>query len=622
MIPVSALCRGGDYLFMNKKYFFYSIIIIILAGVLSYSNCFKNDFVWDDYNLIVKNELIRNVHNYDKVLIQELLDKSRTNYYRPIQVFSYMLDYHIAGFSPFGYHIHNLLLHLLNAILVYILAGCFFRAALDKSDTIEVQIKASRIALFSSLFFVVHPVHVQSVAYISSRADLLAGFFMLSTLLLYIRHFKAEGIRRILYLSSIFLFCMALFSKEMSIVFPVILISYEYFFIREKNVSCFLSRINRLAPFLLIACSYVIMRLTILDFSLAPIWLKGGVYSPNIAIRIFSFLKGIVLYLTLLVMPVNLHAERIITPAVSIFNFYVLIFIFLLIVLVIVFKKFSIRNKRFILFGLIWFIVFLFPQSTFVFIWFLAEHYLYLPSIGMFLIAGYGVNSLWARKRNLARLIAVAIVIFWGLLTFSQNYVWRDSFTFYRWTDKYSDKGFLTRNNLANIYLYLGLDDMAFKKYKQALVANPYNETIRENISMVRNNLIEEYKNIERSRPGSSVNYYNLGYLYEIGGSLNEAISYYKKAIAINPNFVEAISNLGNVYEKTGDYDQALLKYRQAISLDPQFAKGYFNIGVVLANQGRLKEAKDWFSQALKIDPDYQKAEENIKKISQNLKYR
>ena len=405
----------------------------------------------------------------------------------------------------------------------------------------------------------------------------------------------------------------------MGMILPLALINYEYFFRKQEKLSF---RMKRLLPFLLIAIFYIFLRFTILNFALASPLKKAIIFSPNNIIRILSFLKGTVLYLGLLVMPINLHMERFMLPAKTILDPDVLLFIFLLIISLIILKNLKGEKRRFILFGMVCFFIFLFPQSNFMFIALMAEHYLYLPSIGIFLVAACGFNSLYNNriiKKSLVSPIVIAILIFFGLLTFSQNYVWRNPLTFYRWEDRYARLSYITRNNLANIYAFLGKDDLAIEKYEQALTISPNTVIIKKNISIIEDNLIEKYKNVIKFQPEFAVNYYNLAYIYQRKGRVDEAILYYKKAIELRPYFAEAISNLGNVYERQGKFEQALIQYKQAIAINPNFAQAYFNIGVVLAEQGKLKEAQGYFEKALKINPDYRKARDYVEQIKEML---
>ena len=614
---------------MPKKIIFLSIIAIIFLGVAAYSNSFKNDFVWDDESLIVNNELIRDISNWQMVVTQELLSGSHTNYYRPVQVFSYMLDYRIWELNPFGYHLTNFLLHILNAILVYLLLmNIMLEARGYRLQAKSLQLGAcslerNYIPFLTALFWVVHPVHVEAVSYISGRADLLAAFFMLSAMLLYIRSFSRPRLATRYLLLATLLFILALFSKEISIMLPAALISYEYFFRKEQRLSF---RIKRITPFIVIAIFYISLRQTVVNFSSLSIWLNQAISPRNIhnlgMVRFFNFFKGSLLYVRLLIMPVNLHMERYIIPATSLFNPYVLAFIAITAVFILAFKKFSFISKHIVLFGIAWFFIFLFPQSNFIFIWLTAEHFLYLPSIGIFLITAIGFHSFYKRKEVLAVLLAAIIVLFLGITTFAQNYIWRDNFTFYRWMDEYAQASYLARNNLANIYAYLGKDDLAIAKYEQALGINYRTkirdhriETIEENRKLLFDNLEKKYRDTLKAQPFSAVPYYNLAYLYERKGRFSEAIPYYEKAIELKPKFAEAISNLGNVYERQGRFEEALSQYKQAVSVNPRFAQGYFNIGVVLANQGKLKEAEEYFTKTLEIEPGYQKAKDYLKII-------
>ncbi|MDP1853346.1 MAG: tetratricopeptide repeat protein [Candidatus Omnitrophota bacterium] len=620
---------------MRGKFFIISLTVIILSGLLAYANSFSNGFIWDDEVLILGNGLIKNISNFNKIITQELMDKTATNYYRPLQVFSFMLDYHFWKLNPFGYHLHNFLLHILNAILIYVLVSSIMyqvssKAFVDKQSAIRNP-QSAIIPLFTALLWVVHPAHTESVSYISGRADLLSGFFLLSAMILYLSNqkpvipFRAQARNQktetfgVFYLLSIFCFILALFSKEMSIIFPLALICYEYFFRENEKLS---SRVKRILPFLIIVIFYIFLRLTILNFAAIPIWKKASLYSPNNIIRFFSFLKGAALYLGLTVMPVNLHMERFIVPAKAIFDIDVLVFMLIFVVFLFIVRRLRQEKKRFVIFGAIWFLIFLFPQSTFVFVALMAEHYLYLPSIGIFLAISCGFEGLYnnpAVKKSIVSLVIAAIVIFFGLLTFSQNYVWHDALSFYRWTDKYAQSSYLTRNNLANIYAFLGNEDLAIAKYEQALAINPSVGIIRENIGKIEDNLIEKYKNAVKSKPGFAVNYYNLACLYRKKGRFDEALLYYKKAIELRPNFIEAITNSGNVYEARGDYEEALNYYKKAVLVQPRFAQAYFNIGVVLANQNKLKEAEGYFEKALMVDPDYEKARAYISQIQQLL---
>lgn len=619
-----------DYSFiMRKNFFIISLTVIILSGFLAYANSFSNGFIWDDEVLILGNHLIKNISNFNKIITQELMDKSATNYYRPLQVFSFMLDYHLWKLNPFGYHLHNFFLHILNAILVFFLARLFIQRINEKSPRTSYPV--SRIPLLTALLWVVHPAHTESVSYISGRADLLAGFFLLSAMILYIRSqqyplgYRPETSNQkreafgAFYLLSIISFTLALFSKEMSVIFPLILICYEYFFREDEKLS---SRVRRILPFLIIAIFYIFLRLTILNFAATAVWKKASLYSPNNIIRLFSFLKGAALYLGLAVMPINLHMERFIVPAKTLFDTDVLVFILISVVFLFIVRRLRNEKKRLVVFGAVWFLVFLFPQSTFVFVALMAEHYLYLPSIGMFLAISCGFEGLYSNpavKKRVVSLVIAAIVIFFGLLTFSQNYIWHDALSFYRWTDKYAQSSYLTRNNLANIYAFLGNEDLAIAKYEQALVINPSVGIIQENIDKIEDNLIEKYKNAVKSKPDFAVNYYNLACLYRKKGRFDEALFYYKKALELKPNFIEAIVNSGNVYEAQGNYEEALKYYQKAVLINPQFAQAYFNIGVILANQNRLKDAEGYFQKALMVDPGYEKAGEYISQLQQLL---
>ena len=602
---------------MYRKKIFIALLIIVSAGLLAYSNSFKNDFVWDDEVLVTENDLIKgiSINNIAAVLTSEQYPGSSTNYYRPVQTASYMLDYRIGKLNPFGYHLHNFLLHILNAILIY-----FLILLLTPAVRIAPAISSPReralsvIPFLTALFWVIHPVHVEAVSYISSRADLLAAFFVLSAMIFYITASRRLYPNAILYtLCSMLFFILALFSKEMSMIFPLALIIYEGLFNKDLK-----GKAMRLLPFIFITLLYMFMRLTILSFSLTP-WVKASFYSKSTLMRFLTLFKGIVVYLGLIFMPLNLHMERFITAVGSFLNPHVLLFIFVTAATIFILKKLQLKHKTLIIFGLLWFMVFLIPQSNFFFTIVSAEHFLYLPSLGIFIILASAFDRLYVFRKKFAIALIVSMAFFWGMLTYAQNFVWRDSFTFYRWVDKTSKWSFKVRNNLANFYVYLGKDDLAIDKYSQALGIIGDNDAIEKNIDDVTNVLIKKYRDRLRSGPLGYVSYYNIGYLYEKKGMFDEAVFYYEEALKIKPDFTEAITNLGNIYEKKGDFDMALAQYKKALILNPSFAQGYFNIGAVLGNQGNLAQAREYFKKALEIDPRYINAKESLEKVNEML---
>ena len=199
----------------KKKLFYYSAIFLIAAAViLCYINTLQNPFIWDDEEIIVNNYLIRNWKNAPEMFKTSVFGENlgKIGFYRPLQLFSYSIDYSFWKLNPIGYHISNIIFHLLNVLLVFFLL-------------IKLGIKRN-FSFFASLLFAIHPINTEVVTYISGRGDLLFLFFSLLCFIFFINGTKGKQWH---YFVSVILFILAILSKENAIVIPFIILVYYYF---------------------------------------------------------------------------------------------------------------------------------------------------------------------------------------------------------------------------------------------------------------------------------------------------------------------------------------------------------------------------------------------------------
>ncbi|UCH12272.1 MAG: phospholipid carrier-dependent glycosyltransferase, partial [Candidatus Omnitrophota bacterium] len=196
-----------NYYYMDK-FNYRAIILILLASIIVYINSLFNPFIWDDSALVRDNFLIKDWRHTRKLFTTDLYySKSRSNFYRPLQSLSYMLDYSLWRLKPFGYRLTNIILHSTVAILAYLL---FLLVSKQKG-----------VSLIGALFFVIHPIHTEAVVYISGRADSLMGIFLLSSFILFTKHMHQDGPKgQRLYFSSLACFALSLLCKEPALIFP------------------------------------------------------------------------------------------------------------------------------------------------------------------------------------------------------------------------------------------------------------------------------------------------------------------------------------------------------------------------------------------------------------------
>ncbi len=595
------------------------VLLIFLLAVIVYANSLVNSFVWDDRYLIVENNLIKNWRNIPQFFTTQLYQGSgqESHFYRPIQKLSIFLDYSIWKLKPLGYHITNILIHALNAVLVYVLLNLLFRK--------------KEISLISALLFAVHPIHTEVVTYISTRADLLTGLFIFSSLILFIQYRKHSNLRGY-YWGAILCFIFALLSKEPAVILPFILILCDISFNRNyvpiisKGTPCFKLRVwlSDYLPFLLLLCVYIVLRLTVLDFGL---WLN----ETNLYLRMITLGKVFFTYIRLLFLPFGLHMEYTLNWAVSFFQPQILIsnFLFFSILLVVIR---SYKYSKIFFFASAWFLLTLVPSFNIVTInAFMSENWLYIPSVGFFVLFSLGVFKLadcmktqHIRKSFLIFSI-VPILAIYSILTIIRNRDWRDEMTLYKNTLKYSPNSARVHNNLGIVYAHIENYEMAIKEFEEAIrlkhgYFEAYNNlgTIYQRQKLYEQ-AIKQYEKIIELNPNYSGAYNNLGGTYILLGRYKEAIKECERALVLREDYVEAHANLGTAYTCMGKLEQAVTHYKKVIELNPDYLEAYTNLGVVYNTQGKYLEAIETLKEAVRLKPKRAETHNDLGTAYKNL---
>ncbi len=537
------------------------LVLLLIAAVcfLAYFNSLGNPFIWDDEALVVKNTLIRSPQNLGKSFTSDLYSgiSSGSNFYRPLQTIAYIFDYYFWQLNPFGYHLTNIVLQISVSFLVFLLV-------FNLLDNFAVS-------LATSVIFGINPIHTEAVGYISGRAEMLMAVFIISSLLFFIRSQK-DNVRNagIFYLLSLVSFIMALLSKEVAIVFPLIIAGYTFYFLRPKFREK-LFFIKNIFPFIAISAAYLFLRLSFFSFT--------TLRAPSLTnvpwfIRLSVLPKIIFTYFKLLILPTDLHMSRELLRPTSIGGILISVFLLGIIIFACVYylkyrQKFKIAS-----FMLLWFLVFFMPQSgIFPINAFVAEHFIYLSSISFFLVLVCLLHKFLRKK--LFILVVSLIASFYILLTVGRNYEWRNPIVFYRNIIKYSPDSFQAHNNLGLQYEYLGRLADAQSEYKKALTIKPDLIEARSNLANIYfktklyDQAIKEYQLLTKDKLGSKAG--------------------------------EVENNLGNIYESTGNIDLAVAKYNQALKLDPALKYTHFNLARIYFNKMNLGLAVLHIRQSLGI---------------------
>lgn len=530
----------------------YVILILTFFGILVYANCFNNQFLWDDEHYVYRNAYVKDFKYIKELLTQNVGAGAQRpdNFYRPIQMLSYSIIYHITGLKVFGFHLYNVGLHIGNAILIF-----FF---------LSRYVASPQIALITSLLFVVHPIYTEAVTYMNGTADPLYTIFFLSGLIMYAKHREQK---KPVFAVLTMLFCvLSLFSKETAMVFPVNLILYELYqqkfklpaadttkltdkkkkvnkTVKEKITLKKLVRDNYaiLICFMIVAV-YFMLRLTVLNFQdTMNFYGEKNIYTENLHYRIFTFIKTLPVYYGLLFFPLHLHMERTIPVSVTIDGNVLFSIILLSAVIWIVVK--SHKKQPAIMFGAAWFYLSLAPVSGIIPInIFLSEHWLYLPSIGAFLT----VSSIYVliTNRRIKQILTIAgcvWIIFLAVRTIYRNKDWHDPITFYEQTLKYA----------------------------------PWSTRVINNLAMA----------------------------YDDKGEIKKSIDLYKNAIARQDIYPETHHNLANSYLKFNQVEEAIQEYKKAIAMSPTFIHSYKRLALLYINLNRFDEAVPILDTAQKLYP-------------------
>ena len=509
-----------------KPSFIIPILLIIVLGFGIYFNSFSGKFIWDDNFLIRDNTYIKSASKLPYIFTKHIgasdeVKGGKGFHYRPLQMLTYAVEYPLWKLDPRGYHIINTLFHILAALALYRLLNILF--------------SNKALSIFTALFFVAHPIHTEAVSYISGRADLLMALFVFLTLIFYIKSLESEKNCTLVYMSYI----LALLSREGSLVLPLLIFLYHYAF--KKDI-----KFRKILPIWGITLAYIVLRFTLLrNFSFS------STHATTAFERIPGFFAAITEYIRLLFLPLNLHMiykNRLFNFAEPKVLFGLLIFMFLLIYAV---RK---RNTgKIVFFGIAWFFITLLPQSNIYPIGtYMAEHWLYLPSIGFFIVLSNSLLSIKGPKfaKFTAIVFMVGFIVFYSFLTIRQNIYWKGPVTFYKRTLKYNPKsGFL---------------------------------------------------------------YNDLGLSYYNAGNTKEAVISYKKAIALDPDYVNTYVNLGNLYASTGNNAEALIFYNKAIGINPDYPMAYCGIGLLKDNLGQRDEAISFYKKAIALEPNLRVAHNNI----------
>lgn len=620
------------------------ILLISALAFIAFLNSLDNAFVYDDVFTITNNYFIRDWGNFSALFTNDYFNSSGEVTYRPVVTLSYFLDYSIWRLNPLGFHLTNILLHAISAVLGYLL--------------LSVIVKNSTIPFLTGILFASHPILTEAVNGVSYREDLLAAVFFLGSLVLFIqsrRHFHKYIF---LYPLSLFSYLLSLCSKEVAITLPIIIVLFDWVFDGAETIKR--NTIRYYLGFILVSSFYLFLRFVWLHNPLE----KQLMYPDNsFLVNLLTMPKILGSYIKLLLFPIHFNADHIITLTKAPFAVtFILSIVFLSAIGVIIYRSYN--HSRYLFFFMLWFFITMTPTMNIIPIAnIMAERYLYLPAVGFCAALSYILRGILRevctfvskKDKNMGRwengriifstqpslnllhsqllkpfFILITCLVFvpvglYSLSAMKRNKIWRDQLTFWLKTIESSPNSSRAHNNLGMIYLNEGNIDLAVHEFQTAIAIESDPE-YHHNLGMayqkkgMREKALEEYRRVLAVNPTSAITHNNMGNILIDEGHLDEGISKFKEAILLKPNYYDAHFNLGLAYFKKALFDASIDEFRLAIHYEPDHAEAHSCLGTVYANKGLFDRAIGEIEEALRLKPNYPNAYKNLGIIYLNYK--
>jgi protein O-mannosyl-transferase len=542
-------------------------IALVIITLIVYWQVGSHEFVnFDDDILITDNVHVITGINTNNIIwaftpVQDLG-------WFPVSWLSHMADVELYGMNPRGHHLTNVFFHIASSLLLFIF---LFR-------TTSAPLKS----FFVAFLFALHPLHVESVAWMAERRDVLSAFFGFLALLLYAEYVEKRRTR--LYLFSFFMFVLALMSKPMLVTLPVLMLLIDFWPLnryrlcgemtgqrqRLVNAKKLIALLKEKAPFF--AASFVCVVITLN----VPSTVEVGIETPSLGLRIANAATGYIKYIIKMLWPTDLAVYYPLPSSIPLWEVVGALFIIITVTAAVILLG---KRQPYLAVGWFWFFITLVPVLGIIRFGrhSIADRYTYISLIGLFIIIVWGFQEITKSlryKMEILAVLATIICILLTSLTYKQIKYWENSTSLFKHAIDITSDNDIMHNNLGITYSRNGYLDNAIIEYKKAIDIN-------------KNYFIA---------------YNNIGVVFAKKGLYDESIVEFKKAIAIYKNYKEAINNLGHAYACKGLLDEAIVEYKKAIELDKNYANAHYNLASALNKKGLLGESTEEYNKIYNVD--------------------
>ncbi|MCX5849423.1 MAG: tetratricopeptide repeat protein [Deltaproteobacteria bacterium] len=572
----------------KQKLIVYIVLTIVTFAVFWQVN--QYNFINIDDNLYVT----QNSHIQSGITLDGFRWAFCTRYadlWNPLVWLSFMFDYQLFGLNAGGYHVTNLILHILSTLLLFWLF-CRMTGAIWKSA-------------FVATLFALHPLHVESVAWIAERKDVLSAFFWILTLCLYVYYTEKQAIRR--YLLVLFFFTCALLSKPMVVTLPVIMILLDYWPLgrfESKKDNLILWQLKEKIPFFVLSAVFSIITIYAQHDPSGKVFPLGS--------RIANSPVSFVTYLEKTFWP---HDLAVFYPFSDQLPVWQVLGAILLILVVSATVIAAVKRLPYLLTGWFWYAITILPVIGIVQIGnhSMADRYTYLPLIGISIILAWGIPHLFPRedmRKNILFPAGIAVLAILSVITWQQCSYWKNDTTLFGHALQVTKDNYLAHGSLGPALFKEGKTEEAIDHYNKAIrimpdYVEPYNNRGAAYAQLGQyQQAIEDYNHAIRIRPDYIPPYNNRGAAYARLGQHQRAIEDYNHAIRLKPEGADAYHNRGLAYSQLGQYQLAINDLNKAISLNHYYLMAYLNRAAIYGKFNQYHNVIKDLNETIRLQPD------------------
>ena len=553
---------------------------------------------YDDPSYVTENRHVQTGLTPESVL-WAFTSTEEANWH-PLTWLSHMVDVELYGLNPEGHHLTNLLFHVMNTLLLFWVLNRMTKAVWQSA--------------FVAALFAVHPLHVESAAWVAERKDVLSGFFWMLAMGAYVLYTERPTFKR--YLPVLLFFALGLMAKPMLVTLPFVLLLLDYWPLGRIRWSSVREKIP-------------LFILTILSSVGAYYAQEKGealrsVEQFPLDVRIENALVSYIRYIIKMIWPSDLSifyphpgsglpawgigGAALLLAGVSLFVFL------------------RTRAKPHLAVGWLWYLGVLVPVIGLVQVGSqaMADRYTYLPLIGLFIMIAWGASDVAAKGRSgkvALPILAVLLISAASIRTMFHLRHWTDNIALYEHALEVDPENYRAHHGLGVFYGEQGRFDEAITHIRTSIQLQPNNPEIYNHLGMSLAGLerseeaIQAYRTAIKLQPNFPAAYFNLGNAYKRQKRMTEAVQAYQTALKLQPDFIDVRSSIGTLYKELGRLEEAIEEFQAALKLRPDSADAHNNLGAAYATKGLLDEALEEFHISLKINPNQVEAHMNIGSI-------